>query len=156
MKKLLLVCLGALLFWSVSRGEPVRLAAEAFNVADRVGELNERHFFLFSTSAGNYIIRHDGMGEFSPPRGKRRVFMLNVGPRGRIDSVYFLEHQRDLFLVYRVQQMSYVARIAQTNSKPRWLTSVDSGDVEAPVIDGDVIIVKDTTIDKVNGQRRQD
>lgn len=159
MKKLLVVCLGALLFWSVAvggTGRPGRAEGEPFSVADRVGELNERHFFLFSTSAGNYIIRHDGWGEFSPPKGKRRVFTLKVGPGRRIDSVYFVEHQRDLFLVYGVQETSYVVRIGQASSKPRWVTSLESGAVDAPVIDGEFIVIKNLMIDKADGKVRQD
>ena len=85
MKKLLVVCLAILMLSSVAFG------AETFALADRVGEPGERSFFLFSTSAGNYIVRHDGMGEFSSPKGMRRVFNLRV--KGRIERIYFLEHE---------------------------------------------------------------
>jgi hypothetical protein len=156
MKKLLVVCLGALVFGSVVFGAANRPEAETFGVADRVGELNERHFFLFSTSAGNYIVRHDGWTEFSPPRGKRRVFTLNAGRAGRIDSVYFLEHERDLFLVYGVQQTSYIVRISQATSKPRWMMNIDSGEVEAPSIDGDFLMLKNAAVDTTTGHLRQD
>ena len=70
MKNLLVVCLLILVFSTAALG------AETFALADRVGEPGERSFFLFSTSAGNYIVRHDGMGEFRSPKGLRRVFNL--------------------------------------------------------------------------------
>jgi hypothetical protein len=154
MKILLVVCLGALLFCSAAFGAPGR--PEAFSVADRVGELNERCFFLFSTSAGNYIVRHDGMGEFSSPKGMRRVFTLKVGPRGRIDRVYFLEHQGDLFLLYDVHDTSYLVRMEQSKRKVRWLTMIESAEDEAPAIEGEFIMMKNIVIAKANGQVRQD
>jgi len=135
-------------------------SSEAFALADRVGELNERCFFLFSTSAGNYIVRQDGMGEFSSPKGMRRVFTLKVGAKARIDRVYFLEHERDLFLFYGVHdgssEWAYVVRMEQTKRKPRWITSIPSGDVEAPVIQGDFVVIKSIQIRKTDGEVRQD
>ena len=141
MKKLLVVCLGILVFSTVAFG------AEAFAPADRVGEKGERSFFLFSTSAGNYVVRHDGMGEFSSPKGMRRVFRLNV--KGRIDQVYFLEHEGDVFICYEVNETTFVVRMEQSKRKIRWTASLSSRGV--PTIDGDSVVVNDTRIRKGDG-----
>jgi hypothetical protein len=141
MKKLLVVCLGILLLSTVA------LAAEAFTIADRVGEPGERSFFLFSTSAGNYVVRHDGMGEFSSPKGMRRVFRLSV--KGRIDQVYFIEHEGDVFICYEVNETTFVVRMEQSKRKIRWTVSL--GARGAPSIEGDSIIINDTQIRKSDG-----
>ena len=155
MRKILLVCLGVAVLWSVALG-----ASESFALAERVGEGNERSFFVLSTSAGNYIIRHDGMGEFTSPAGLRRVFMLKLGAKGRIDRIYFLEHQRDLFLMYEVHdassQWAYLVRMEQTKRKARWITEVDGTGLGAPAIQGEMIVIKDTQISTANGLVRQD
>ncbi|HEU4508828.1 MAG TPA: hypothetical protein VFR78_11355, partial [Pyrinomonadaceae bacterium] len=131
MKSVVVVCL-IFLMW----GPP-----EPFVLADRVGEPNARSFFLFSTSAGQYAVRHDGMGEFTSPKGMRRVFNLRVGARARIENVYYLEHQGDLFLMYEVTgQIFHLVRMEQTKRKLRWSTQID-GVTEAPVIDGEFVIV---------------
>ena len=141
MKKLLVVCLAVLVLSTIGLG------AEAFTVADRVGEPGERSFFLFSTSAGNYVVRHDGMGEFSSPKGMRRVFRLNV--RGRIEQIYFLEHEGDVFICYEVNETTFVVRMEQTKRKIRWTASLGARGV--PRIDGDSVIVNDTRIRKSDG-----
>jgi hypothetical protein len=157
MRKITLVFLGVALLWSVALGAS---ASETFVLADRVGEGNERSFFVLSTSAGGYVIRHDGMGEFTSPAGLRRVFMLKVGAKGRIDRVYFLEHQRDLFLMYEVHdassQWAYLVRMEQTKRKARWITEVDGVGLGAPVIQGEMIVIKDTQISASDGAVRQD
>ena len=158
MRKLLILCLGAAVLWSVALSASA--SSEAFALADRVGEGNERSFFVLSTSAGNYIIRHDGMGEFTSPAGLRRVFMLKVGAKARIDRVYFLEHQRDLFLLYEVHdassQWSYLARLEQTKRKARWITEVDATGLGAPAIQGEFVVIKEVQIRKADGQVGQD
>lgn len=155
MRKLVVVCLGVAVLWSVALG-----ASETFALADRVGEGNERSFFILSTTAGNYIIRHDGMGEYTSPTGLRRVFMLKLGAKSRIDRVYFLEHQRDLFLLYEVHdassQWSYLVRMEQTKRKARWITEVDGADLGAPMVQGEMIVVKDIKIQIGDGHVRQD
>jgi hypothetical protein len=134
--------------------------SETFALADRVGEGNERSFFVLSTSAGGYVIRHDGMGEFTSPAGLRRVFMLKVGAKGRIDRVYFLEHQRDLFLMYEVHdassQWAYLVRMEQTKRKARWITEVDGVGLGAPVIQGEMIVIKNLEVRTADGNVRQD
>jgi hypothetical protein len=145
MKKAVVVCLGVLVFWSVAAG------AESFALADRVGEPGERSFFLFSTSVGNYVVRQDGMGEFTSPKGMRRVFRLSV--KGRIEQVYFLEHEGDVFICYEVNDAAYLVRMEQTKRTIRWSTRVTGG---VPLIDGDSVIVNDTQIRKSDGAVRQD
>jgi hypothetical protein len=153
MNKVVAVCLGVLMIVSIATSRP---KVETFALADRIGEGEERSFFLFSTSAGNYVVRHDGMGEFSPVKGTRRVFNLKVGPKARIDRVYFLEHDRDLFLLYAVHdansEWAYLTRMEQTQRKARWLTSLSSADVEAPVIEGDLVMIKDVAVSKFDGR----
>ena len=148
MKKLLVVCLGVLVLSSTAFGNAG--PPEAFALADRVGEPGERSFFLFSTSAGNYIVRQDGMGEFSSPKGMRRVFTLRVGARGRIDQIYFLEHQGDVFIFYQVNDAAILVRMEQTRRKIRWTTPITNTGV--PVIDGESVIVDSTEIRKADGK----
>lgn len=145
MKKLLVVCLAVLVFSTLASG------AETFTLADRVGEPGERSFFLFSTSAGNYIVRQDGMGEFSSPKGMRRVFTLNVGARGRIESVYFLEHEGDVFILYEVNDAAILVRMEQSKRRVRWSAPVEK--VGTPKIEGETVIIDSTRINKANGSR---
>jgi len=158
MRKIVVVCLGVAVLWSLALGASA--SSEAFALAERVGEGNERSFFVLSTSAGNYIVRHDGMGEFTSPAGLRRVFMLKVGAKARIDRVYFLEHQHDLFLMYEVHDATsswaYLVRMEQAKRKARWLVEVDGIDLGAPAIQGEMIIIKTIEVSKANGQVRQD
>lgn len=154
MTKLVAVCLGVLILWSGAlAGAP---AAEAFELATRVGEGNERSFFIFSTSAGEYVFRHDGMGELSSLNGMRRVIRLSVGAKERIDRVYFLEHQGDLFLLYEVRgTSSYLMRMDQRKRKPRWITAVAS--TGAPSMQGDTVLIDSVEVSKADGKiLRQD
>ena len=157
MRRVVVVSLGVAVLWSVALGSSL---GEAFTLADRVGEGDERSFFMVSTSAGGYVIRHDGMGEFTSPAGLRRVFMLKVGAKARIDRVYFLEHQRDLFLLYEVHdtksRWAYLVRMEQTKRKARWITEIDGVDLGAPVIQGEFVVINKTEISIANGQVRQD
>lgn len=141
MKKFVVVCLVVLVFSTVAIG------AETFALADRIGEPGERSFFLFSTSAGNYIVRHDGMGEFTSPKGMRRVFNLRV--KGRIEHVYFLEHEGDVFICYEVSDTVFVVRMEQTKRKIRWSASIPKMGV--PVIEGDLVVVNESQIRKGDG-----
>jgi hypothetical protein len=156
MRKLMVLCLGVAVLCSVALS--VSAAGEAFALAERVGEGNERSFFVLSTSAGGYVIRHDGMGEFTSPAGLRRVFVLKV--RGRIDQMYFLEHQRDLFLMYEGHdasgQWAYLVRMEQTKRKARWVTVVDGTDLGVPAVEGEFVVIRGTQISKANGALRQD
>lgn len=143
MKQLLVVCLVVMFFSTVALG------AETFALANRVGERGERSFFLFSTSAGSYIVRQDGMGEFSSPKGMRRVFSLRTGGRGRIDRVYFFEHEGDVFICYEVNDTAFMVRMEQTKRKVRWRTELALKGV--PVFDGDSVVVDTIRIRKSDG-----
>ena len=136
MKNLLVVCLLILV------SSTAALGAETFALADRVGEPGERSFFLFSTSAGNYIVRHDGMGEFSSPKGMRRVFNLRV--KGRIERIYFLEHKGDVFIYYEMNDAALVVRMEQTKRKIRW--SAEIADRGVPMLEGDDLVINSVRI----------
>ena len=158
MRQFVVLCLGVAVLW------PVALSAstgpEVFAVADRVGEGNERSFFTFSTSAGGYVIRHDGMGEFTSPAGLRRSFFVKVGGKGRIDRMYFLEHQRDVFLMYEGHDAStrwaYLVRMEQAKRKARWILEIDGSDLGAPVIEGEFVVINAVQIRVANGLVGQD
>lgn len=143
MQKILVVCLVVLMLSTVALG------TEAFGLADRVGEPGERSFFLFSTSVGNYIVRQDGMGEFSSPKGMRRVFSLRV--KGRIEQIYFLEHEGDVFICYEVGETAFVVRMEQTKRKIRW--SAEVSDRGVPKIEGDSVVVNSVKIRVADGSR---
>ena len=145
MKKLLVVCLVVMVFATAAFG------AETFALADRVGEPGERSFFLFSTSAGNYIVRQDGMGEFSSPKGMRRVFSLRLHGQGRIDRIYFLEHDGDVFICYEVNDAAFIVRMEQTKRKIRWSVEIDARG--APTIEGDSVVVNSVRIHLADGSR---
>ena len=51
---------------------------------------------------------------------------------------------------------AYLVRMEQTKRKARWITSFDSGDLGAPVIQGEFIVVNKVEVSKVNGAVRQD
>ena len=147
MTKLLVVCLGVVLSLP---------APEAFSLADHVGDRTARdYFFRFSTSAGRYTIRQDGLGELAANM-RRRVFMLRLGGKGRLERIYFLEHQGDLFLRYDVYgQGTYLTRLDQKTRKLRWFTAL--GEIDAtdqpPSVDGDVLVVaEDIQISKIDGR----
>lgn len=147
MTKLLVVCLGVILSLP---------APEAFSLADHVGDRGARdYFFRFSTSAGRYTIRQDGLGELAANM-KRRVFALKLAGKGRIERIYFLEHQGDLLLRYDViGQGSYLMRIEQKTRKPRWFTALGEIDAtdQVPAIDGDLLIVAEgIQISKTDGK----
>ena len=151
MKRLVVVCLGVLILSSAALGcIPI---PETFSLADRVGEANERSFFILSTSAGNYTIRHDGMGEFTSTVGMRRVFYVKAGAKGRIDLVYFLEHEGDLLLLYEVRDQGfYLARMEQKKRKLRWLTPLGNIPAQTPSVDGHVVIIGAVAVSKADGK----
>jgi hypothetical protein len=139
MKKLLLLCLLLLLTVPGSARAPGR---ESFMLAETSGDPTARMFFFFSTSAGGYVIRHDGMGEFTAPNKMRRVFYVKAGVKSRIERVYFVEHDRDVFLLYEIRGQGFMlVRMEQTKRKVRWSASLGNLTGEAPSIDGDVVKV---------------
>jgi len=117
----LIACVSAAAFSIVETGD--------FEEARRIGEGNERSFFLFSTAIGHYAIRHDGMGEVSI-NARRRVFFLKLDARARLEKIYFHEYQGDVVFVYAMNNgRSYVARMNQQSRKTRWLTAVEGSNI---------------------------
>lgn len=138
MTKLLVICLGVILLWQ----DP-----QAFNVADQVGD-TPRAFFRFSTSVAKYTIRSDGFVEVYVDNDmnlkRKRVFFLNMVQKGRLERVYYLEHEGDLWLRYDViGRRSYLTRIEQKSRRQRWVTPLDNPSGQAPTIHGDKVIVGD-------------
>lgn len=99
---------------------------KAFSQAVRPGS-DKNSLFLVSVSGGNYTIRRDGFVE-APGQYWRRHSQLHLGRRGGLERVYFLEHERDLILIYEVSDeqsgWGYVERLDQKTVKPRWVTPV--------------------------------
>jgi hypothetical protein len=62
--------------------------AHPLELANRVGEGNERSFFLFSIPGGTYIARNDGLVEASIPGDKRRTFPLRMTRGERLSRLY--------------------------------------------------------------------
>ena len=148
MKNLLVVCLVLSLGTLAAAQSP---KPELFTVAERAGDPYPTYFFVWSTSAGNYIVRKDGMGEFTSPQGLRRVFYLKVG-KSRLERVYFLEHERDLFLLYEVGGQGYfLVRMEQTKRKLRWSTAVGNLSGEDPSLSGDLIVIGTLQIREADG-----
>jgi len=79
----------------------------------------------------------------------RRVFRLNV--KGRIDQIYFLEHEGDVFICYEVNEATFVVRMEQTKRKIRWTAQV--ADRGVPAIDGDSVVVNSVRIRKSDGSQ---
>jgi hypothetical protein len=129
-----------------------RAAEEAspFTEAERFGEAKERErtFFVFSTSAGNYILRHDGMGEVTSRAGWRKVINVKVGAKERIERVYWLEYEADLLLLYQAGDTGYVARMNQKSRKVRTVTI--NPDFAPPVIKDHHLVFTDGTSVSLN------
>ena len=155
MRTLLVICLGVLILWP-SATVTVK-ASESFVLAERFGEPINRYFFAFSTSAGGYLIRDDGVGEFTTPARLRRHLKLRVGAKERIHQIYFLEHQGDLFLLYEghneSRQWVYLTRIEPQKRKVKWTTALESTGGAAPLIEGEFVVIGDVSIRKSNGAK---
>ncbi len=108
----------------------------AFEQARRIGAAGETSFFVFSTSVGNYTLRHDGFCEVSV-NAKRRTFWLKVG--GRAERVYFYEYQGDLLLLYEGSDgTGYLSRVNQQTRKTRWLTPIKAYNIGPSLVEGDI------------------
>ena len=157
MKNLLVVCL-ILLFATLSAAHAP--APESFMPAEQLA-YPQRTFFRWSTSAGGYLLRHDGVGEFTPREGvrrtpARRIFYVGMSPKNRLERLYYLEHEGDLFLLYEVRDHGfYLVRIEQKDQvkrKLKWLTALGNLSGEDPSMDGDVVrIGKSIEISTANG-----
>jgi hypothetical protein len=106
----------------------------AFAEARRQGDPAGLEFFMFSTSYGNYVVRHDGLGEVGTAR-RNLQFLLKSGMSGRVERMYFLEYQGDLLLSFEVGKIGYVRRMNQQSRKMRWLTPIDRSVVNECVVE---------------------
>jgi hypothetical protein len=139
MTKLLVVCLGVTLSLPVN---------QTFNLAGQIGR-TPRAYFRFSTSIAKYTIRYDGFVEVYLGKEmntlRKRSFYLKTEARGRLERVYFIEHEGDLFLRYDViGQGSYVTRIEQRTRNQRWVRALNAVSSQTPTIYGDKVLVGDT------------
>ena len=151
MIKIVAVCLSVVVFCSGAMAGP--RPAQSFEVATYVGDGSVRSFFVFSTSVNKYVLRRDGLCEVTASTGMRRVFKLKLAPGSRIEHVFFVEHEGDLFLFYEGfdAAWSYLVRVDQTKRKnpQRWQAAVTTPG--APVIDGDMVLIGTVAIDKADG-----
>ena len=153
MMKLLVVCLGVTLSLPLN---------QTFNLAERLGNL-PRAYFRFETSVGKYTVRSDGFVEVYADNSfnakRKRSFFLSMVGKGRLENIYFIEHEGDLFLRYDViEQGSYLTRVDQRARTQKWSRALNSVSSEAPVISGDrVLIGASLEISKADGRiLRQD
>ena len=163
MKNLLVVCL---LVTFAMLGSAQAPKPESFMPAEQFGNSQAEWFFRWSTSAGSYILRHDGLGEFTSSQGLRRRLLVRMVPKGRLERLYYLEHERDLFLLCKISghgfflvRMEQAIRAEKKLGLPplkvaaiRWSTPLGNLSGEDPSIDGDVIrIGKSIEISKADG-----
>lgn len=122
-----------------------------FTKVERMGEPNPRYFFPFETSVRHYIIRQDGWGETYSESFGRKKFDLQLGFPGRLERVYFMEAQGDLFLIYEVRDgksgWGYVERFNQRTRKVMWLTPVSSFNIGSGMVEGSTLFL--TTADLI-------
>lgn len=153
MKAGVLICL--LLMVGSSTQDAV-VQTGAFEEARRAGDPPQSTFFFFSTSYGNYVVRHDGLGEVGTPR-RNLQFLLKTGRIGRVERMYFQEYQGDLLLSFEAGDIGYVRRMNQQTRKMRWLTPIDETVVNQCVVEGNEIHCGDgdnlTKIDLKTGAR---
>ncbi|HKR20941.1 MAG TPA: hypothetical protein VJS17_00050 [Pyrinomonadaceae bacterium] len=154
MKLLAAICLVILTFSATSHAA---LETAAFEQARRLGTGKQRAFFMFSTSAGKYTIRHDGLGEVASRR-IGTLFHLKLGMAGRVEQVYFYEYQGDLLLLYEVSdgrdRLAYATRLNQETRKRVWLTPIELADVGPCSVESDAAYCGLTTIDLKTGQTK--
>ena len=131
MKVAVLICV---LITLGSTTQDVVVQTGAFEEASRFGEPPQSTFFMFSTSYGNYVIRHDGLGEVGTPR-RNLQFLLKTGRIGRVERMYFQEYQGDLLLSFEAGDTGYVRRMNQQTRKMRWLTPIDRAVVNQCVVE---------------------
>ena len=139
MLKLLVVCLGVTLSLPVN---------QTFNLAERLGNL-PRAYFRFETAVGKYTVRSDGFVEVYADNSfnakRKRSFVLSMIGKGRLENIYFIEHEGDLFLRYDViDGGSYLTRVAQRARTQKWVRALNTASSQAPVIYGDKVLVGET------------
>ena len=114
----------------------------SLELANRVGEGNERSFFLFSIPGGTYIARHDGFVEASIPGDKRRTFSLRISRGERLDRVYYSDFEGDLLLACETTSgRVFATRLQQRTRKIKWTTSLEGYNLGPGLIDGDALFM---------------
>ena len=127
MKSFLVICLAMVVSVCAAAAAHPNSGVEdssPFAEARRIGELNARHFYLLSTSVGNYTISQYGLGEVYV-RDRKKYFNLKVPPRSRLQRVYFLEYEGDLLLLYEAGSSGYLLRLDQSTRKIKRVTTID-------------------------------
>ena len=152
MKNFVLVCLGVLAVMFAAAPAYARDDDEEnspFALARRIGEPNARAFYLFSTSIGNYTIRFDGMGEVYI-KGRKKIFHVKSGARGRVSRIYFFEHDGDLLLLYQAGDAGYLIRMDQTTRKLRWTKPV-ANSFKPPALKDGSLVFNDGAVISLSG-----
>ena len=139
MTKLLVVCLGVMLSLPVT---------QTFTLAERIGPL-PRAYFRFETAVGKYTVRSDGFVEVYANNSfnhmRKRAFFLSMVGKGRLENIYFIEHQGDLFMRYDViDRGSYLVRVEQRSRTQKWVRALNSASSEPPTMQGDKVLVGET------------
>jgi len=113
---------------------------EAFVNVDRTGEDKWRSFFMFSAAGHDYTVRGDGFGQSTPGRARPQSFHLTLGREGRLERLYYLEHDNDLLLVYEATDQrygwGYVERFDPRTMKRRWITPVSAFNIGPGLVEG--------------------
>jgi hypothetical protein len=151
-KNFVLVCLGVLVVMFAAAPAHARQDGEEtspFVMAKCVGEPNARAFYLFSTSLGKYTIRFDGMGEVYI-KGRKRLFYLKNGVRGRVSRIYFFEHGEDLLLLYQAGDTGFLVRMDQNTRRPRWTKSVGRN-FQPPIMKDGSFVFDDGAVISLSG-----
>ena len=125
-------------------------------LANRVGEGNERSFFLFSIPGGTYIARHDGLVEASVPGDKRRTFPLRMSRGERLSRLYYSDYEGDLLLECETSGgRVFAARVQQRTRKIKWTTSLEGYNLGPGLVDDGALFMsaanKLMSIDLANG-----
>ena len=115
-----------------------------FAEARRIGELNARHFYLLSTSVGNYTISQYGLGEVYVGN-RKKYFNLKVGAKSRLERVYFFEYEGDLLLLYEAGASGYLLRLDQSTRKTKRVTAL-AEKFEVPLIKDRSAVFSDGTV----------
>ena len=148
MKSISLFCLAMVVsVCAVAAARPNRGVEDTspFAEAQRIGELNARHFYLFQTSVGNYTISQNGLGEVYVGN-RKKYFSLKVAAGSRLERVYFFEYERDLLLLYEAGSSGYLLRLDQGTRKIKRVTAI-AEHFELPLIkDGAVAFSDGTTV----------
>ena len=139
MMKLLVVCLGVTLLLPVN---------ETFTLAERIGPL-PRPYFRFETSVARYTVRSDGFVEVYAHNSfnamRKRAFVLSMVGKGRLENIYFIEHEGDLLLRYDViDGGSYLTRVAQRARTQKWVRALNNASSQAPTLYSDKVLVGET------------